>query len=79
MAPKFALFTKGSKLALNQGFQNRFLVTTVSRQALDIMSVTKGVKKRLFNNASFCIFKIELTTHTCIHSLRALKLTLEHI
>ena len=36
MAPKFALFTKGSKLALNQGFQNRFLVTTVSRQALDI-------------------------------------------
>ena len=34
MAPKFALFTKGSKLPLNQGFQNRFLVTTVSRQAL---------------------------------------------
>ena len=34
MAPKFALFTKGSKLPLNQGFQNWFLVTTVSRQAL---------------------------------------------
>ena len=29
MAPKFALFTKGSKLPLNQGFQNTFLVTTV--------------------------------------------------
>ena len=29
-------FTKGSKLTLNQGFQNRFLVTTVSRKALDI-------------------------------------------
>ena len=26
MALKFALFTKGSKLPLNQGFQNRFLV-----------------------------------------------------
>ena len=36
MAPKFALFTKGSKMPLNQGFQNRFLVTTVSRQALDM-------------------------------------------
>ena len=36
MAPKFALFAKGSKLPLNQDFQNRFLVTTVSRQALDI-------------------------------------------
>ena len=35
MAPKFALFTKGSKLPLNQGFQNRFLVITVSRQALN--------------------------------------------
>ena len=34
-APKFALFTKGSKLPLNQGFQNRSFVTTVSRQALD--------------------------------------------
>ena len=38
MAPKFALFTKGSKLPLNQGFQKRFLVTTVSRQALDIQA-----------------------------------------
>ena len=38
MAPKFTLFTKGSKLALNQGFQNRFLVTTVSRQALDLVN-----------------------------------------
>ena len=37
MAHKFALFTKGSKLLLNQGFQNRFLVTTVSRQALDML------------------------------------------
>ena len=36
MAPKFALFIKGTKMPLNQGFQNRFLVTTVSRQALDI-------------------------------------------
>ena len=36
MAHKFALFSKGSKLPLDQGFQNRFLVTTVSRQALDI-------------------------------------------
>ena len=40
MAPKFALFTKGSKLPLNQGFQNRFLVTTVSRQALDILKIS---------------------------------------
>ena len=38
MAPKFALFTKGTKLPLNQGFQNRFLVTTVSRQALDLFN-----------------------------------------
>ena len=37
MAPKFALLTKGSKFPLNQGFQNRFLVTTVSRQALDMI------------------------------------------
>ena len=36
MALKFALFTKGSKLHLNQGFQNRSLVTTVSRQDLDL-------------------------------------------
>ena len=36
MASKFALFTKGSKLPLNKGFQNRLLVTTVSRQALDM-------------------------------------------
>ena len=36
MAPKFALFTKESNLPLNQGFQNRFLVTTVSRQALEM-------------------------------------------
>ena len=37
MAPKFALFTKGSKLPLNQGFQNGFLVTTVSHQAVDMI------------------------------------------
>ena len=36
MAPKFALFTNESKLPLNKCFQNRFLVTTVSRQALDM-------------------------------------------
>ena len=36
MAPKFALFTKPSKLPLNQGFQNRLLVTTISRQALEM-------------------------------------------
>ena len=36
---KFALFTKGSKLPLNQGFQNRILVTTVSRQTLDISEI----------------------------------------
>ena len=40
MAPKFALFTNGSKLPLNQGFQNRFLVTTVSRQALDTILIS---------------------------------------
>ena len=40
MAPKFALFTRGSKLPLKQGFQNRFLVTTVSRQALEIYYYT---------------------------------------
>ena len=36
MAPKLALFTKWSKLPLNQGFQNRFLVTnrrTLSRRS----------------------------------------------
>ena len=43
MAPKFALFTKASKLPLNQGFQNRFKVTTVSRQALEMV----GVQRRL--------------------------------
>ena len=36
MAPKLPLFTKWSKLPLNQGFQNRILVITVSRQALEI-------------------------------------------
>ena len=39
MAPKFALFTKGTTLPLNQGFQNRFLVTTVSHQALDLFMI----------------------------------------
>ena len=39
MASKFALFTKGSKLPLNQGFQNRFLVTTFSHQALGMFIV----------------------------------------
>ena len=37
MALKFALFEKVLKLPLNQGFQNRFLVTTVSRQALEML------------------------------------------
>ena len=37
MAPIFELFTKWSKLSPNQGFQNRFLVTTVSHQALDMI------------------------------------------
>ena len=36
MAHHFALFTKGSTLPLIQGFQNRSLVTTFSRQALDM-------------------------------------------
>ena len=45
MAPKFALFTKGSKLPLIQGFQNRFRVTTVSRKALDMsLSLNNTVK-----------------------------------
>ena len=47
MAPKFSLFTKGSKLPLNQGSQNRFLVTTVSRQALDIQIYTRRRLKTL--------------------------------
>ena len=36
MAPKFALFTKGSKLPLNKGFKNMFWVTIVLRSTLDI-------------------------------------------
>ena len=50
MAPKFALFTKGSKLPLNQAFLNRFLVTTVSRQALEMFLqnlVDSSLKSRL--------------------------------
>ena len=35
MAPKFALFTKGSKLPLNKGFKNMF--TIVLRSTLDIL------------------------------------------
>ena len=38
LAPKFAMLTKGSKLPLNQGSQNRFLVTTVSCQAIQTLS-----------------------------------------
>ena len=43
MAPKFALFTNGSELPLNQGCQKRFLDTTVSRQALDMFSEIQSI------------------------------------
>ena len=40
MAPKFALFTKGSKLFLNKGFKNMFeLITTVLRSTLDMRGI----------------------------------------
>ena len=62
MAPKFASFTKGSKLPLNQGFQNRFLVTTVSRQALDIYS---SVSEDYTQSQT-----IARITHTHLHQMR---------
>ena len=38
MAPKFALFTKGSKLPLNKGFKKYVWVTIVLRSTLDLAS-----------------------------------------
>ena len=40
MAPKFALFTKGSKLPLNKGFKNMFELQ-VLRSTLDMCSLIK--------------------------------------
>ena len=50
MAPKFALFTKGSKLPLNKGFKNMF--TTVLCSALNYL----GLDKVLFFVSKILIF-----------------------
>ena len=49
MAPKFALFTKGSKLPLNKGFKNMFELLQSSAQP-SICAVSVPPTLRLYQN-----------------------------
>ena len=79
MASKFALFTKESKLPLNQGFQNRLLVTTVSRQAVDIATLsnihdgTKStVSSRLKLAANLLVFERNLKFSVLVNVIKCI-------
>ena len=48
MAPKFALFIKGSKLPLNQGFKNMFvLLQSCAQPAIYKTLLSKSVMKNI--------------------------------
>ena len=48
MAPKFALFTKGSKLPLNKGFKKYVWVTIVLRSTLEMIFMISWIYDAVF-------------------------------
>ena len=60
MAPKFALFTKGSKLPLNKSFKNMFeLPLSCAQPSICENQMVKGTQT-LNTNFDLCILKINV-------------------
>ena len=65
MAPKFALFTKGSKLPLNKGFKNMFELLQSRGQPWNYVFFEKNyldTLSRAMNYIGFCIVCTGLKT-----------------
>ena len=65
MAPKFALFTKGSKLPLNKGFKNMFELLQSREQPSNYVFFEKyylDTLSKAMNYIGFCIVCTDLKT-----------------